>query len=195
MRFLFKIEAALDWPADVIIRHFERRLFELAMAVIMIGVGLFLLLSPASLGASELRFFLDIMSASTCSTLFFVAGIARIVALALNGNWMPGGAYTRATGAAVGAVLWSQWGAAIYQLHLIGAPLSPDFIIYSGLAFFEVISFSRALRGAVRDRSHQQGVGHPQQVTANPMAGPDFLYRRDDLAVTARHKAVSVRKV
>ena len=192
-RVLDKIEAALDWPADMIIRHFERRQFELAMAVIMIGVGLLLFFSPRSLEASSMKYLLEVMSVSTCSTVFFMAGIARIVALALNGNWMPGGAYVRACGAAVGAVMWSQWGAALYQLHLTGAPISPGVIVYSGLAFFEVISFSRSLRGAVNGgQTNRQGLGHDQHMASYPMAVPDFLYRGDRAAATAHHQDVPV---
>jgi hypothetical protein len=195
MRFLSKIDAVLDLPVDKIIRHLEHRLFELAMAVTMIGVGLFLMLSPGSVASSELRYLLDVMSVETCSTLFFVAGIARIVALALNGHWMPAGAYIRAAGAAVGAVLWSQWGAALYQLHLLGAPISPDLIVYSGLALFEVVSARRALRGAVSsERNHQQGMGHDQQAAAYPVASPDFLYRYSDPAAALRSESRQSRQ-
>jgi hypothetical protein len=171
MRFLFKIEAALDWPTDLIIRHFERRLFELAMAVIMIGVGLLLL-----------------------SAFFLVAGIARIIALALNGNWMPWGAYVRAAGAAMGAFVWSQWGAAEFQLHLAGLPISRDVIVYGGLAFFEVISFALALRGAMNgERTYKQGLGHDRHVARHPMAIPAFLPRRDGSSAAAHHQAVPVK--
>jgi hypothetical protein len=194
MKFLDTIIAALDWPADMIIRHFERRQFELAMAVIMSGVGLLLFFSPGSLAVSSMKYLLDVISVATCSALFFTAGIARIVALALNGNWVPGGAYVRACGAAIGAVMWSQWGAALYQLHLTGKPISPGVIVYGGLAFFEVISFSRSLRGAVSGgQANRQDLGKHRHMARHPVASPDFLYRNSDLAVTARHKSGSLK--
>jgi hypothetical protein len=195
MRFLSDLDAVLDLSVDKIIRHLEHRLFELAMAVTMIGVGLFLMLSPGSVASSELHYLLDVMSVETCSTLFFVAGIARIVALALNGNWMPGGAYTRAAGAAIGALLWGQWGAALYQLHLRGTPISPDLIIYSGLALFEVVSARRALRGAISsERRHQQGVGHDLEVAPHPVAGSDLFSLHHGHAAAAHREGHQIHK-
>jgi len=194
MQFLFKIEAALDWPTDVIIRHFERRLFELAMAVIMIGVGLLLFISPRSIEASSMRYLLDVMSVATYSTLLFLFGLLRIIALALNGHWMPGGAYCRAGGAAIGAIMWSQWGAALFQLHLHGTPVSPGVIVYGGLTFFEVISFARALRGAVSSgQADRQSLGHDQQVARHSGSGLGRVHRGGGSAAAVHHQAVPVR--
>jgi hypothetical protein len=192
MRFLTKVEAALDWPADVILRHFERRQFELAMAVTMIGVGLLLFFSPQSFQATAV----SLVSASTCSTLFFIWGICRIVALALNGNWMPGGAYMRACGAAVGAVVWSQWATALHQLHRTTAePISPDVVVYGILAFFEVVSFSRSLRGAMScGQANRQDVGNYRKLATGPLAIPNFLPRGGNPSVAPHHKAVPVSK-
>ena len=195
LKVLDKVEAALDWPADMIVRHFERRQFELAMAIIMSGVGMLLFLSPASLEASSMKYLLQVMRVETCATVFFLAGIARIVALALNGHWMPNGAYVRAGGAAVGAIMWSQWGAALLQLHFTGHPISPGVIVYSGLAFFEVISFSRALRGAASsERTHRQGLGHDQQMALDPANKLDGVFHRDHITVAAHQKTVAVTK-
>ena len=195
LKVIDKIEAALDWPTDMIIRHFERRQFELAMAVIMSGVGVLLFLSPASLEASYMKYLLQVMRVETCATVFFLAGIARIVALALNGHWMPWGAYVRAGGAAVGAIMWAQWGAALLQLHFTGHPILPEVIVYSGLAFYEVISFSRSLSGAAgSERTNRQGLGKHQQVAIDSAHKSDGVFHRDHITVAAHQKTVAVTK-
>lgn len=151
----------VGWPADMvanIVRHFEKRLFEFAMSMIMVAVGLLFLLGQVSVRDDGMHYLLLIMSFASWGVLFSVFGALRVVALAFNGHWMPGGAYARATCAAVGSVMWAQWAAALFQVHLDGNPMSPGIVVYAGLALFEVVSFYRALNGANYGRT--TGVGH-----------------------------------
>lgn len=144
-----RFEDFLGWPIDLVIRHFEKRLFELAMTVAMIGEGLLLLLSPRSIEASSMKYLLDAVPLWLCIILFMWLGGARIVALALNGHWMPYGAYVRAIGAATGAVMWAQMGASLLTNNMAkDDPVSPGIPIYVALALFELVSMYYALVGA-----------------------------------------------
>lgn len=197
MRLIKVAGSAMDWPVNAIVRHFEKRLYELSMAIIMISVGTLLLFSPASLAASSMKYLLDVMSVWTCATVFGVFGIARIVALALNGHWMPGGAYVRACGAAIGALIWAQWAAALFELHLkTGSPISPGVPVYAILAFFEAISFFRALNGVVGNgRVLEAGMGDRRWLAANSGAESHRLHRRRDFADGFGSKSLSFPEI
>lgn len=150
------LEAIVGYPTDLIVRHFERRMFELAMTVTMIGEALLLTFSPTSIEASSFRFMLQAMNAPMCVILFASLGLARIVALGLNGHWHPYGAYIRAGGAVVGAFMWGQMCAALLEHGAaVGAPISPGVPIYTTIALFEIISMYRALIGA--KKAHGRG--------------------------------------
>jgi hypothetical protein len=191
------LASAMDWPVNAILRHFEKRLYELSMSIIMISVGTLLFLSPASLAASSMKYLLDVMSVGTCASVFGFFGIARIVALAVNGHWMPGGAYVRACGAAIGALIWAQWAAALFQLHLkTGSPISPGVPVYVILAFFEAISYFRALNGVVGNgRVLEAGLGHGQRMASNPGAKSHRLHRRGDVADRLGSQSLPLSKI
>lgn len=151
------IKAALAWwdklgyPVELIVQHFEHRIFELAMALGMFGEGMLLLLSPDSLQSSVFTYMLESMSYSTVVLLFVSMGLARITALGLNGHWMPYGGYVRAIGAAVGTVMWAQMDVALWLYGTRkGVPLSPGIPIYFVLTQFEIVSVYRALAGVRR---------------------------------------------
>lgn len=154
--FLERFEDAIGWPIDLIFRHFEKRLFELAMTVCMMGDGILLMLSPASVEASAFRYLTQALPLGLCIAIFLGLGGVRLVALALNGHWMPWGAYARAIGAVAGAVMWGQMSAALWTFGMWNErPFSPGIPIYTTLALFEIISMYVALIGA---RSH--GIRH-----------------------------------
>lgn len=144
-------------PIEWLLAHFGRRLLETAMAVSMIGVGATFHFSPDSLSTSSMHYLLAVMPSGWWAAVAIIAGVARIVALMLNGHWMPQGAYTRAIGAAVGSIFWAQWAGSLLQLHLDGRPLSPGVIPYAVLAAFESVSFFVALSGAKHARSREMG--------------------------------------
>lgn len=142
-------EQVLDYPINLLVRHFERRMTELCMATIMLGLGMLLFVSPGSLETDALRYLSQWADAAIWTVIFFSGGIARIIALALNGHWMPQGAYVRATGAVIGAFVWAQWGAAIYAYCSANqTAVSPGVVVYFVLSVFEMISAYRALAGA-----------------------------------------------
>ena len=148
-----------DWafglPVELVVKHFERRISELAMAVAQFGEGILLLFSPRSLQSSSFHLLLTFFSIGTCVVIFLGLGIARIIALALNGHWMPNGAYVRALGCVLGALMWTQMAVALaYYNWIIGAPLSPGIPIYVTLALLEVVSIYRAIHGLQRWRVH-----------------------------------------
>lgn len=132
-----------------IIRHFENRLFELAMAVAMIALGLHLLIWPAALGASAFRFMVETLPPQFVSSVFFAFGMLRIAALIANGRWPVHGPKLRALGCLAGGCMWAQMDIALIALiPKVGSPPSPGIPVYAVLTIFELISFYRALAGA-----------------------------------------------
>lgn len=145
----------LGYPVELIVRHFERRLFELAVSTIMIGEGTLLFLSPKSLTAGAFRFLTDWLQPESCVLLFLMAGFMRLIALGLNGHWMPYGGWIRVVGATLGAVMWTQMGLALWLYSKrLGVPLPPGFPIFLVLAQFEIVSIYRALHGIKRWRTY-----------------------------------------
>ncbi len=143
-----RFEEAIGWPIDTFIKHFEHRLFETSMALSQIAIGVLLMLSPRSVGTSGMRYLVYYIPAELVMVTFLLVGIARMVALVLNGHWKPGGAYTRSIGAALGALLWTVWAAAFCQINIVeGVPLAPVIALLGVLVFFEVVSMYRALLG------------------------------------------------
>lgn len=146
---MHRFEEAIGWPIDTFIKHFERRLLETAMATGQIAIGILLLLSPESVGTSGMRYLVNYIDPALVTMTFLLVGFARMVALILNGHWMPGGAYTRAVGAAAGALLWTIWATSFFQIKIVeGVPLAPLVALLGVLALFEVVSMYRALLGA-----------------------------------------------
>lgn len=150
-RVVGAIEMALDWPVEMIVKHFENRLFELAMATVFLVEAVFLALSPGSVEAGGMRYLTQIMSLPTIVLMFFIIGSGRIVALALNGHWQPYGPYVRAGGAALGVVMWLQVAAALFMFATMGNAIPFSTPVYCVLAVFEGISMFRALAGAKRN--------------------------------------------
>lgn len=181
MRLINALETAVNWPVATLVRHFEKRFFEFATALVMFSVGVLLVFSPASLEASAMRYLLDLITVGTCAEVLTLAGLARVIALGLNGNWMPGGAYVRAGGAAVGAVMWGQWAAALFELHLkTGAPISPGVPVYAILSLCEVVSYFWALNGVVgnHERLSRPDLGDGQRMAAHPADKSYRVHRR-----------------
>lgn len=147
-------------PIDLVVSHFENRLFELAMAVIFFGSSMMLMFSPGSAQAGGLLYLSATFNVWTLTTIFFIVGVSRIVALGLNGHWMPQGAYVRAAGCAVGAIMWLQVDAALILFGSQGNALPFSTVTYGVLAVFEAISMYRALLGAKRNGRAASNEGH-----------------------------------
>lgn len=144
-----RFEDFIGWPIDLLLRHFERRLFELAMTVAMIGEGVLLSLSPRSIESSAFQFIIQMVPLWLCIVIFVGLGGARILALSLNGHWMPFGAYVRAVGAVAGAFMWGQMCASLWTYNIVrDTEISPGIPIYATLTLFEIVSMYFALVGA-----------------------------------------------
>lgn len=165
-----------DRPIDLVVRHFENRLFELAMALIFFGSSALLMFSPDSARAGGLMYLSATFNVWTLAVIFFIVGSGRIIALGLNGYWMPYGAYVRAVGCGVGAIMWLQVDAALITFGTREAVLPFSTVTYGVLAVFEAISMYRALLGAKRNGSKGHlGVGDRQHtvVAFYPTGEPD----------------------
>lgn len=127
-------------------RHFESRLFEVAMACAMLGLGAHLLMFPTALGASAFRFMTEAFSEGLVTSAFIMFGALRMGALWANGKWPIAGPWLRAGGCAVGALLWAQMDLALIALiPKVGTPPSPGIPVYFVLTLFEIVSIYRAL--------------------------------------------------
>jgi hypothetical protein len=166
-----KLHDILNWPFDAILKHFAERLLELALAIAFFAEGVLLIFSPDSILDGSLRFMLDVMSVGTIAGVFILIGASRIIALVLNGNWMPYGAYTRAVGAAVGALMLAQMDAALITFSLHGNALPFGTPLFAIFALFEAVSMYRALLGA-RIHGRGVGVGHSDHIRVASGAGP-----------------------
>jgi hypothetical protein len=141
----------------ILVIHLEKRLFEFAMTCIMLGEGIFLYFNAASIRESAFRYTLDMLSEATFMYLFFLFGLARLIAIILNGHWMPWGAIFRMGGAFIGALIWAQWCAALLVLKSkTGLPPSPGVVTYCVLALFEVVSMYRAYLGATKENAREK---------------------------------------
>lgn len=164
-----------DRPIDIIIKHFENRLFELAMAVIFFGSSLMLAFSPGSVRAGGLMYLASAFSVWTLVVIFFMVGASRIIALILNGWWMPYGAYVRAAGAACGAIMWLQVEGALITFGSREGVLPFSTVTYGVLALFEAISMYRALIGAKKDgRERTLGMGDGRHRVVATYSGPEL---------------------
>lgn len=167
---------------DRIYRHFEQRLFETAMAIAFFGEGVLLIFSPGSVEAGAFRFMLQVMSVQTITVVYLIIGVSRIIALGLNGHWMPYGAYTRAVGAAIGALMLAQMDAALVTYSTHGNSLPFGTPLFGVLALFETISMYRALLGAKAYAGAVLGLGDSNGVGLATGAGPVFDRRHNGRA-------------
>lgn len=199
MHWLSRMSAMIfDKPIELVVRHFENRLFELAMASVFFVNSVIMMFSPKSVNAGGLIYLSAAFEAWTLITIFFMVGVSRIVALALNGHWMPGGAYVRAFGCGVGAVMWLQVDAALITFGARDGTLPFSTGTYGVLAVFEAISMYRALLGAKRNGRRTSGEGNlgldnrqHTVVAFYPACELDRVYGGDGPAFSARDQRAS----
>jgi hypothetical protein len=166
----------LNRSIDALFAHFaSNRLPELLMAIGFFGEGVLLVFSPSSIENGAFRFLLQIMSVQTVTIFYFMIGVSRIIALVLNGHWMPWGAYTRAVGAAFGAVMLAQMDAALvtYSTHGNTLPFGTPF--FGVFALVETVSMYRALLGA---KAYGTGLGLGDSNRVFMAAGAGAIFDR-----------------
>ena len=131
------------WSLPAILRHFENRISEVAAALIMIGIAVLIAVAPAAADAHSFDLIGVAIVDEWLAPAFLSVGLVRIAALIANGNWPLYGPWMRASGALVGALIWSQM---CLSLVLLALP-SPGIPIYAVLTASELISIYRALAG------------------------------------------------
>jgi hypothetical protein len=169
---------------DRIYRHIEQRLIETAMALYFLGEGILLIYSPGSVQAGAFRFMLQIVDVPTITIVYLVIGVSRIIALGLNGHWMPYGAYTRAVGAAIGALMLAQMDAALVTYSTHGNTLPFGTPLFGVLALFEAISMYRALLGA---KAHGAVLGLGDSNGDAVASGPGAIFDRNHIRRAGNH--------
>lgn len=139
----------MTFPIRGLLHHFNNRISEVVKALIMMGMGVQVLISPSSefhaLDLLEKR-----LSENGIALLFLGVGSMRMAALIANGSWPEYGPWMRAIGALVGALIWSNMFLSLMfislnELSSLGAPI---FFVFT---MVELVSIYRAL--AMRDHN------------------------------------------
>lgn len=125
----------------------KNRLFDLIMALAMIGLSAWILRWPGTLDASAFRYLSLSIDSSNVRSFLLVGGMLRIGALIANGHLPPYGSLCRALGALIGAVIWALMAFSLWILHNeTGSVPSPGVPVYLALTLGELLSFYRAFR-------------------------------------------------
>lgn len=132
------------------------RLFEWAMTVALIWLGVHLLMWPRAVEASAFRAILEVVSIEVLTAIYLFIGTFRIVALYANGRSLVWGPAVRAVGALFGAGVWLQMDYALLRLHMdFGSPPSPGLPLYSVLVGAELLSTYRAAADVRKSPPHR----------------------------------------
>lgn len=127
--------------------HCTNRLFEWAMSIIMLqmGVGVFCAVwfNIKIIGAFTVLIGMG-LNYLHVGLLFGVIGALRCLALYANGKWRHG-CYVRAAGCAVGVVVWTQMFAGIFIVLLTTQQLFMVLFVWSTFAVFEFASLCRSI--------------------------------------------------
>lgn len=122
------------------------RLFEWVVAFALAGLGVHLLIWPASMQVSAFRFILTLVGEHWLALLYLVAGFSRMAALIANGRWNRHGPFVRAAAAMLAGLLWFQMGLALLRLYLeVGSTPSPGMWVYAALTGGEIYTIYRAV--------------------------------------------------
>jgi hypothetical protein len=135
-------------------RYVEGRLFEWTMAVSMVLLSFEIFLWPQTLGASAFHWLVLFLPSGFVGVFLLFVGVARLVALFINGRSLEYGPRVRAVGALAGAVMWAQFALALLMPFVTNekAIPSPGIPFWFMFTFAELYSAYRAA-GDVRERS------------------------------------------
>lgn len=127
--------------------HCTNRLFEWAMSLIMLqmGVGVFVAdwCGVKIIGAFTILNAMG-LHMSGVALLFAIVGSLRCLALYANGKWR-NGCYVRAAGCAAGVIVWVQMFAGILIVLLTSQRLFMVLFVWSTFAVFEFASLCRSI--------------------------------------------------
>lgn len=145
MSLIDRTTDAATWPIKAIVVHFENRLSELSMAMVMLAIAGWISVFPSVIADGAFRYLNNFMGRESLMLFFFMFGIARLAALVANGHWQYWGPIIRSACALAAAVLFGQMTLALINLSAEGIdpPISTG--VYGVLALFELISMYRAL--------------------------------------------------
>ena len=126
-----------------LVRHFNNRISEASAAWMMIGIAVLIATNPAAADAHSFDLIGVAVVDDWLAPAFLTVGMVRMAALIANGSWPVYGPWMRASGALVGALIWSQM---CLSLVILALP-SPGIPIYAVLTATELFSIYRALAG------------------------------------------------
>lgn len=132
---------------DRIIPHSTNRLFEWAMATIMLKMGLGVFAAGIfgfKVTGAFTAFVALGLDLPSIGLLFSLLGAMRCVALYANGKWR-NGCYVRALGCAVGVVVWVQMFGGILLVLIATDQLFMVLFVWSTFAAFEFFSLCRSI--------------------------------------------------
>lgn len=122
---------------------FEGRLFELAAAVILVAMSVYLQIWEQSVNSGSLRELVRHIDPHFISLFFGALGSLRLIAICANGMWPVWGPWIRSGGAFSGALIFGNMAGSLFTSSAHFPPI--EITIYCVLVFFELISMYRAL--------------------------------------------------
>lgn len=126
-------------------RHCRYRLFEWISTIMMLGIGMSLLLSPATVRTEPFLYLMQFgFSSFGLGILFGALGSLRIVALYLNGRLPTYGPRARALGALVGSAIWGEMLASLLSITIATGMMSIGHALFAPLMFGDLVSCYRA---------------------------------------------------
>lgn len=121
--------------------NIRERLIEWGMAAVMLLLAVMIFIWPRLLAASDFRNLALFMPSSAIGVFFLLCGIARTIALVINGRSSVYGPRIRAWGCLGGALIWSQMLIALVMIMPENDWVpSPGIPLWLVLTFLELIS-------------------------------------------------------
>lgn len=137
-------------------KHFPTRASEWVLASILASWGLMLLRSEATFATSPSYIGLErIASENTWGWFCLAIGVSRLVALAINGHWVPSTYHLRSITSFVSCFFWFQISLGIMASHLASTGLA----VYPWLMVLDIICTYRTARDLAIDRQIKAAEG------------------------------------
>jgi hypothetical protein len=131
--------------------YLDGRLYEWAMGLIMISLGLAMTIWPAMCRGSILQVLLAIMPEAVAGLLFLVLGILRLFALIANGSSCVIGPRLRTTVATVASMIWTTFTLSMSEVSIKQGFPSPMVFFFSVFTLAELyVSYRAALDVRIR---------------------------------------------
>jgi hypothetical protein len=121
----------------------DGRLYEWTMTIGTLGLALEIFTNPDTIVESAFRAVNEVMGTLGIGVLMFMVGIARVIALALNGKSFVVGPCIRTMTALVSAVIWAQFSYAL--AHEPGIAPSPGLPFWTAFTAAELYVSYRAM--------------------------------------------------